>query len=262
MQFNILTVLFSVALVSGIALAHRAGAPLHQVLATHAAAGLMALLFGRAIFVAQNWVFFAAQPAQSVALAAIPGIAGQGALIGWLLAVVGFRKMRPVSTPALWAGLPLLIGAAVALGCIPNGCLFGRELAWTDRFWFLRVDWPDTYLIRNPRWPAQLILACWFGFMMIVLFMSRTRTDRDRYLATAATIAGILLIRPVQGENGGDLSSFRFDVWLDVAILCASLALAFFAAGGRDGEQKNAAHARASVSNRNAQAGTAGNTDP
>jgi prolipoprotein diacylglyceryltransferase len=228
-QINLITALVGIALLLSLGAARRHNISWQISLPAHALAAISAVAIGRVVFAAQYWPALSEQPLRIIDLNALPGLSGQGALIGWLLAVCIFWRLQPAYLNALFFGAPLLITVAIAIGCIPNGCLHGRELFWTDAGWPIRVDWPDVYLIQNPRWPTQLMLLAWALGGITALYFVRFASAQAHFFAAALAIAGNLLIQPFRAQTVGVLSVFGVEVWLDVAILCASLALAFFA---------------------------------
>jgi len=68
-----------------------------------------------------------------------------------------------------------LVGIGASIGCVPNGCGYGREVFWTGDplLWLLRVDWPDVMLVRNPRLPTQLFTVAWL--MVCLMAVQRLR---------------------------------------------------------------------------------------
>ncbi len=233
---------------------------LADALNAHALAAFCAALLGRAFFAGLNHTYFVEHPAEMLDFARTPGFSAHGALAGFLLAQVLLHNL-----PA-WRGslavAPLLAGLAASLGCIDAGCGAGREVYWTDgALWALRVDWPDAILARAPRLPSQGLLALWLLASLAVLRI--WRIDGRSWLAAAAAglcAAGDLLTQFTRAESAVLGFGLAIEQWLDVAILCASIALVFLHArpangrssGGareRDTERthSHATHARASV---------------
>ncbi len=233
---------------------------LGDVLNAHALAAICAALVGRAFFTGLNYPYFAEHPAEILDFARTPGFSAQGALTGFLFAL-GMLGNRPAWRASL-AVAPLLAGLAASLGCIESGCGAGREVFWTDgALWMLRVDWPDAILARAPRLPSQGFLALWLLASLAVLRV--WRSNGQNWLAAAAAglcAAGDLLTQFTRAESTFFWSGLAIEQWLDVAILCASIAFVFLytrpangrGSGGareRDRERthSHATHARASV---------------
>lgn len=217
----------------------------------HLCAALAAILGGRAIYVAINWGYFAEHFGEAFDLGRTPGLSAQGALAGVLLLACLWRDQRALPSIALTVCLATV---AAALGCIPNGCGYGREVFWTDGvLWQLRADWPDAYLIRNPRLPAQAWAAGWAVLCLSgVLWHDRKgvkmRSPGLCFVVIAALAAGDFGVAFARADAQPTVAQLRLEQWLDVAILCASLLAALLRRG------THATHARASVPDRNAQA--------
>lgn len=195
-----------------------------------------ALLAGRAGFVALNWPYFSEHPAEITSFAGLSEhVALAGAAIGyWLLT----QARQPLSTLHLPLSTALLlIAIAASLGCIPNGCAYGREVFWqTDGAgslaWLLRADWPDATLTHNPRWPAQALLAGWLALGLVGLMGLAWRRGADvgKWVLPAALLwfaAGDFMLQFTRGDAALMLANLRifqgFDVMLaGVAILVLS----------------------------------------
>lgn len=233
---------------------------LGDALNAHALAAGCAALLGRVFFAGLNDAYFAEHPAEILDFARTPGFSVQGALIGFLLALMVLNN-RPAWRDGL-AVAPLLAGLAASLGCIDAGCGAGREVFWTDgALWALRVDWPDAILTRAPRLPSQGLLALWLLASLAVLRV--WRPNGPNWLAAAAAglcAAGDLLTQFTRAESAFFWSGLAIEQWLDVAILCAFVALVFLhtrpangrGSGGarerdRESTHSHATHARASV---------------
>ena len=188
-----------------------------------------ALIVGRAGFVVLNWAYFSEHSNEIASLAGLSEHAAiAGAAIGyWLLA----KARQPITNYQLLITFALLLLAiAASLGCIPNGCGFGREVFWqTDGAgslaWRLRADWPDATLTNNPRWPAQALLAGWLalGLLMLMGLAWRRRAGVSRWVLPAAVMwfaAGDFMLQFMRGDAALMLSNWRifqgFDVMLAV----------------------------------------------
>lgn len=139
--------------------------------------GVSALVMGRAGYALLNISYFSERPTEIISLSS-PGYWEQaaiiGGLLGWALAQrVGWR----ISGSALII-LATLIGAGASIGCIPHGCAYGREVFWTQGWvWQFNVDWPDAYLLNNPRLPTQLFLAGWLVITLAVSLLAGRRRE-------------------------------------------------------------------------------------
>jgi prolipoprotein diacylglyceryltransferase len=214
-SINTLTVLIAAAVAAGLIRTAIGAESQDRALIAHALYAVVALAFGRALYVAGEWAYFGAQPERMLMLRDAPGLSLQGAALGWLIAAAVARRRRlPVPSTLI----PALVLAAAALGCIPNGCLYGRELFWSDALWPMAADWPDAYLIRNPRIPVQALLAV-LAFGAALLARSQAVTVPGVVALLAAGDFGLQFWR---GDAATALFGVRFEQALDVAILCAS----------------------------------------
>jgi prolipoprotein diacylglyceryltransferase len=191
-----------------------------------------ALAAGRAGFVALNWPYFSEHPNEIVSLA---GLSEHAAIAG---AAIGCWLLAKVHQPITYYPLPitcalLLIGIAASIGCIPNGCAFGREVFWqTDGAgslaWQLRADWPDATLTLNPRWPAQALLAS-FLVLGLVLLMGWARlrgTDTMQFVMPAALLwfaASDFMVQFTRGDAAFMLANLRVYQWFDVMLAGISI---------------------------------------
>ena len=242
MDFYPTLITLAVALSAG-SLARRCGALpalTHTLILT-----LAAVMCGRMGYVALNLEYFRGHPWEIAQLAQTGGLSAHGALLGALAAHTMRRTARGWDTL-----LPLaLLGSAASLGCIAHGCGHGRELFWTDGpWWRLAVDWPDLSGIANPRLPAQLFLTGWLATALAGAYALRWRPSPIS--AAAMFAAGDCLVQFSQADAMPVIAGLRSAQWIDIAILCAAAAVAGarLTAGGM-----YAAHARTSVSNRDAQ---------
>lgn len=218
---------------------------------------IFTLTFGRAIYVALNWDYFREHTNEIISLA---GLSEHGAIMGGLFVFVAARGGEwgvgggesvtysrlptPRSLLPTFHFLLLFTSVAIAasLGCIPNGCAYGREVFWqTDGehslAWLLRADWPDAYSIRNPRWPTQALLAIWLaivGLGLTVWAQRRPASDRKARQpgsvlpAPACLILafaiGDFLIQFLRGDPAAMWGGLRIYQWLDLALLFAGVA--------------------------------------
>ncbi len=245
---DLYTVLIALAVaLSAVSLARRDGGRIgalpalsHTLILT-----LAAVICGRLGHAALNLEYFCAHPWGIAQLIQTGGLSAHGALLG-ALAAHAIRKTAP-----RWDTLlPLaLIGGAASLGCIAHGCGHGRELFWSDGpWWRLAVDWPDLTGIANPRLPSQLFLTGWLAAALAGARALRWRSSPIS--ATALFAMGDCLVQFSQADPMPVIAGLRAAQWFDIAILCAAAAVAGarLTAGGM-----YAAHARTSVSNRDAQ---------
>ncbi len=204
-----------------------------RVFAAALVIGLAALACGRAGYVALNWDYFREHTNDIFAL---NGLSEHAALAG---ATIGYWLLAIHKYPLANSQLPIaftLTGIASSVGCIPNGCAYGREVFWqTDGAnslaWLLRADWPDAYLVNNPRWPTQALLAGWLLVAATILFaLTRRKGDRERGrnlvslsslspLSFLVFAAGDFLIQFLRGDAAIMVAGLRVYQWLDVLLI-------------------------------------------
>lgn len=198
---------------------------------------LSACVFGRAGYVVLHWDYFREQPAEIVSLA---GLSEHAATVGGVIAAWGLRRAAraPDALYPAFAAQFILVGIAASIGCIPNGCAYGREVFWqTDGehspAWLLRADWPDAYSIHNPRWPTQAFMALWLAPVGVLLAAMWIRATRRRtplrlhhLLIPLALIAlGDLLIQFLRADPAPAFAGLRVYQWLDLAMILLAAAI-------------------------------------
>ena len=169
-QVNLYTLLIGVAGVAGVVYArHCAGATWSQALNLHVVAAAAALIAGRIGYVFTNAGYFMEHARAALDFANAPGLQAQAALLGAV--VVGLLLRMPRAAIVTIC----LVGIGASIGCVPNGCGYGREVFWTGNplLWLLRVDWPDVMLVRNPRLPTQLFTVAWLMVCLIAALRLR-----------------------------------------------------------------------------------------
>jgi prolipoprotein diacylglyceryltransferase len=237
---NIYSVLLLLAGAAGFLAVWR-GRPQVQVAAIGLAIGLFVLFCGRLGYIVLNWDYFREHTREIIAL---NGISEHSVLVGYVLLVIGNALFANDKLPiAAYHPLIPLIGIAASLGCIPNGCAYGREVFWqTDGAnslaWLLRADWPDAYLVNNPRWPTQAMMVGWLLITSAVLFAltrsqerlekqgnKKTRQSENPLssfclvcLVPMSFAMGDFLIQFLRGEPAHIFAGLRIYQWLDVAL--------------------------------------------
>ncbi len=184
-----------------------------------------AILAGRAAYVLVHWEYFSEHRAEVIGFA---GLSEHGAIAGGMAAYLILRRViRPplAHLGALCSAAFALVAAAASLGCIEAGCAYGREVFWqTDGeaslAWQLRVDWPDAYQVRNPRWPTQALMSAWIAGCGLVLWLSKVRTPEALVPCFAIGDFGWQFLR---GDPAALLGPFRIYQWLDLIFITASL---------------------------------------
>ncbi|WP_169239179.1 prolipoprotein diacylglyceryl transferase family protein [Candidatus Roseilinea sp. NK_OTU-006] len=198
---------------------------------------LFALAFGRIGYVALHWEYFREHTHELFSSAGLSehGAVG-GGTIGLILALRVVRCMSPAFVRQ-WLPLALsLVGIAASIGCIPNGCAYGREVFWqtdgeSSPAWLLRADWPDAYSIHNPRWPTQALMASWLaatGASWAVWTGLRANRRGCRSVSPAISFAilcfaaGDFLIQFLRGDPAPMLAGLRIYQWLDLGGLASA----------------------------------------
>ncbi|MFC1465353.1 MAG: prolipoprotein diacylglyceryl transferase family protein [Candidatus Brachytrichaceae bacterium NZ_4S206] len=233
---------------------------------------LFALAFGRAGYVALHWEYFRERTGEIFSLA---GLSEHGVIVGGAIAYCVLRLASCVPClsqffPRSWLAVGfagsgigtifnsqflILAGIAASIGCIPNGCAYGREVFWqTDGehslAWRLHADWPDAYSISNPRWPTQAFMALWLAAVSAswAALKRRRRETKGRGdegtggrwvpLVTMSPIAfvilcfaaGDFLIQFLRGDPAPMFAGLRIYQWLDLALLAFAAAIFALAA--------------------------------
>jgi hypothetical protein len=116
----------------------------------------------------------------------------------------------------------ILLGIAASLGCIPNGCAYGREVFWqTDGAdslaWRLHADWPDAYLVNNPRWPTQALMALWLAIAGVLLWRQAHLLPPLPTLVVAFA-AGDFLVQFLRGDPILMVAGLRIYQWFDLVL--------------------------------------------
>ncbi|MCS7056551.1 MAG: prolipoprotein diacylglyceryl transferase [Thermoflexales bacterium] len=204
-----------------------------------------ALAFGRAGYVALHWDYFRDHSGEILALA---GLSEHAAVIGGLIAARSLRAVPCLSgmRHSLLTAQFILVGIAASIGCIPNGCAYGREVFWqTDGehslAWLLRADWPDAYTIQNPRWPTQALMALWLAAIGVVHLILEARHRSGSCFPHLLGLLGCaslgdFLIQFLRGDPAPMLAGLRLYQWLDLLSVawCTAMLLVIAARAYRD----------------------------
>jgi prolipoprotein diacylglyceryltransferase len=185
----------------------------------------LSLLAGRAGYVLLRMDYFGDRWGEMLS-AASPGFSEQAALAGGLAGAWLASRLRwPVDGFSLIAAASL-VGAAAAMGCIPHGCGYGREVYWTEpALWPFQVDWPDAYRANNPRLPTQLALAAWLMACLAALAGKKRRSGSFVVPAWLALFAiGDFALQFARGDPVPALAGLRAPQWLDALLVAAAAA--------------------------------------
>ena len=183
-----------------------------------------AMLAGRAAYVLIHWEYFSEHRAEVIGFA---GLSEHGAIAGGMAAYLILR--RAVHPPPAHLGSVcsiafVLVAIAASLGCIEAGCAYGREVFWqadgeASLAWQMRVDWPDAYQVRNPRWPTQVLMAAWMAGCGLVLWLAKARAPEVLVPCFAIGDFGWQFLR---GDSAALLGPFRIYQWLDLIFIVIS----------------------------------------
>jgi prolipoprotein diacylglyceryltransferase len=186
---------------------------------------LAAVLVGRTVYVVIHWEYYSEHPAETVALS---GLSEHGAIVGGGVAYLILRRaVRPplAELESLCLMALVLVTVAASLGCIEVGCAYGREVFWqTDGeaslAWQLRVDWPDAYQVRNPRWPTQIFMSFWMMGCGLICRLTRLHFPSIMILGFGL---GDFIIQFLRGDPAFLLGPFRIYQWFDLVFIALSL---------------------------------------
>lgn len=183
-----------------------------------------AMLAGRAAYVLIHWEYFSEHRAEVIGFA---GLSEHGAIAGGMAAYLILRRAvhpPPAHLGSVCSAAFALVAIAASLGCIEAGCAYGREVFWqTDGeaslAWQMRVDWPDAYQVRNPRWPTQVLMAAWMAGCGLVLWLAKARAPEVLVPCFAIGDFGWQFLR---GDSAALLGPFRIYQWLDLIFIVIS----------------------------------------
>jgi prolipoprotein diacylglyceryltransferase len=183
-----------------------------------------AMLAGRAAYVLIHWEYFSEHRAEVIGFA---GLSEHGAIAGGMAAYLILRRAvhpPPAHLGSVCSAAFALVAIAASLGCIEAGCAYGREVFWqTDGeaslAWQMRVDWPDAYQVRNPRWPTQVLMAAWMAGCGLVLWLAKARAPEVLLPCFAIGDFGWQFLR---GDSAALLGPFRIYQWLDLIFIVIS----------------------------------------
>lgn len=209
---------------------------------------IAALLGARLWYVGINWIYFAAQPLETLLLHS-GGLSWPGAFLGaavmFLMAAQRFRGSR---FPLGWVGdrlYPLLpmLSITAWLGCWSVGSAYGKSLE-PGVWWGLpAIDETGLRGLRVPLQPfAALSLLLYFSILEW-LHRSQRATGSIAAWGLAGLLAHLLVTSLLRGDPAPLWQGQRIDTWLAGAFLAVFLAmLAALALNGRlHGEATSAA---------------------
>jgi phosphatidylglycerol:prolipoprotein diacylglycerol transferase len=199
------------------------------------AAGIGALLAGRAVFVALNQPYFAENPAEAWQVW-LGGLNYHGALLGGLVGLWLWARLtgRPFGRYAgLFApGLALLAAAGWA-ACAADGCAYGRP-ALPGPF---AASLPDDLGVVAVRYRTQLAGA--IGSLAVFALALWAYRRAQSALLFWAALGGLSLARAVAALGRGDpapiVAGLRLDLLIDLSLAVVSLLAVIIFLTGRAG---------------------------
>ncbi len=181
-----------------------------------------ALLGGRLAFLLLHADYFRYHPSAFFALRAAPGLGGEGAWVGALLAAWLWSRRAGHALRAVLAFLApalLLVAAGGWWACAEVGCGWGAEAlrvpAWQRP---LVRDAPDLYHTVMPRYAVQWLKAG--GMALLALVAMR---PRRALVALALALLWSALLTGWQGDPQPRWEALRLDAALDLVLACALL---------------------------------------
>ena len=191
-------------------------------------AGLIALLSGllggRLAYVVTHWEYYGSRVIESVWFWQ-GGLSWAGAALAGLIGVAVYDRVarRPFWADADQLAIPAaILGAASWLGCLVDGCAYGRRTAaglWTP---------PAADLLGNlaPRWPTQALGTVFTLLVLLLLFRLAQLELRSGLLAALALSllsAGPLAIAWLRGDPMPVMAGLRLDGVASAALLALGL---------------------------------------
>jgi phosphatidylglycerol:prolipoprotein diacylglycerol transferase len=191
--------------------------------------GAMSLALGRVGYGLLNLSYFQEHPAELISTAS-PGYSEHAVILGGLLGWALTQRLRQRVPATSLVLLATFIGIGASIGCVPNGCAYGREVFWTDGLlWQLRMDWPDAYTINNPRIPVQLLEAAWL-LLCLLFALAAARTSagaRDGTILLLWTVLfalGDFVLQFLRADPAGIVMGLRIPQWADFALCLITVA--------------------------------------
>jgi len=225
LTLNVYTFLIALAALAGLGWAWLGG----RDAGAFTIAALGALVGGRAAYVALHWDYFHEHTHEIIALA---GLSEHGAILGGAIvacAAHGAQRASLLRFSIGHAQFLVLLGVAASIGCIPNGCAYGREVFWqTDGAdslaWRLHADWPDAYSVNNPRWPTQAFMALWLAITGALLLWGQVRSLPPLAMLAVAFAVGDFFIQFLRGDAALMVGGLRVYQWFDLALALLAVA--------------------------------------
>ncbi len=171
-----------------------------------------ALLGARAAFVGSHWTYYSLHIPESLWFWQ-GGLSWVGGAVGVLVGMCIFSgiKGQPLAELADWLAMPLAIVATASwLGCLLDGCAYGREISTSLAF----LNRPDLFGQIAPRWPTQLLGVLYSAFTILILLYTRDRLPRtgSTFLLAVLLISGGLFgLSMMRGDPARCYGDLRMD---------------------------------------------------
>jgi len=185
------------------------------------------LVTGRAAYVAANWDYFQQYPWRAVRVWQ-GGLSWHGALVGALLAILGYCAIR--SLPIQLVLTALSPSAAVLsifawLACLAGNQAYGQETFATQKLlWKFSLELPDIYGTEAPRVAVQWLGVAWGVIVLatvtaIVFSRQWRRSTFPSWLALQGLGSAALSL--VRADEVPMLGNWRVDTIVDLTLdLC------------------------------------------
>lgn len=186
-----------------------------------------ALIGGRVGFVAANWDYFQAHPAESWFVTG-GGLSYHGGLLVGLAALALWARWRGRSflrIGGLLAPGGALWSAFGWLACWLEGCAYGRETFIGP----LAGDLPDRYGIFAVRYQTQMLGIAFSLLALAVLWRARRQLPPAGlfWLGLALLSGGRFVVALLRGDPAPLVGAIRADVLLDAILTLVGLAMLF-----------------------------------
>jgi phosphatidylglycerol---prolipoprotein diacylglyceryl transferase len=186
---------------------------------------LVALVAGRAGFVASHADYFRAHPEESWrvwegGLSFYPAL---GFALGMLFLWSRYQALSFYRLAALLAPGALLWGSAGWLACWLEGCGYGREAVFG---WF-SADLPDEYGVYAVRYQTQLLGAAVMLLVTLLIWRLAPRLQAAPLFWLALALAGgsRALVSLWRGDPAPEVAGWRLDTILDMLLAAAGSAI-------------------------------------
>lgn len=179
---------------------------------------LISLLPSRALFVAANWDYYAANLDETWLLWQ-GGYSYHGALLGGFVALWLLLRRRgiPFAPVGGLLALPMALWSAFGwLACYLDGCAYGRQTFIGP----LAADLPDTFGVFAIRYQTQLMGLVLSLLALVILWLVRRRLSPGAlfWLTVFLLSAARALVNAFRGDPMPLLANTRLDLLLDATL--------------------------------------------